>query len=320
MSKNYYVSQTDLKSVADKIRSVKGISSELIFPAEFIINIPTVPQLHAVSITLENNTLTINNPSTNGDFATKFIIQGNGEILDTTSETSIDLTTIIPSAGEYSITVLAAGENFKNSEASNIVTYTTASYTITTTITNGTYSGSETIDFKGTAEVVLTPNSEFKLPETITVTNISSYNYDNTTGIITLKDPTGDVTITAVCEGIVYTITTTISHGSYTGDATILPSGTATVNIVPESGYTYPSDITITGATYSYDNTTGIISLSKPTGEVVITGDCVIYPSLAAPTIILSDDILGILDNDSKTTQFDIYSGGECKATIDKIS
>lgn len=68
-------------------------------------------------------------------------------------------------------------------------------------------------------------------------------------------------------------ITTSITHGTAEGDTVI--AGTATVTIRPNDGYTFPSSVTVTGATSSYDDSTGVISLSNATGEVNITAECV---------------------------------------------
>ena len=71
-----------------------------------------------------------------------------------------------------------------------------------------------------------------------------------------------------------YSITTTITNGSYTGATSIVEGGTSTVTISANENYSLPASITVTGATYTYDSTTGIISLSNPTGDVSISGEC----------------------------------------------
>lgn len=75
-----------------------------------------------------------------------------------------------------------------------------------------------------------------------------------------------------------YTITSTITNGSYTGDSTI--TNTASVTISANTGYSLPSTISVSGATYTYDSTTGVVSLSSPTSNVTIEATCVAsYPS-----------------------------------------
>ena len=69
-------------------------------------------------------------------------------------------------------------------------------YDITTTVTNGTYSGDTTIT--DTATVTITANSGYTLPDTVTVTG-ASQSWNKETGTLTLTNPTGAVTVSAVC-------------------------------------------------------------------------------------------------------------------------
>ena len=70
-------------------------------------------------------------------------------------------------------------------------------------------------------------------------------------------------------------ITTSVTNGSYSGDIAIANNGTATVTLSANSGYDLPSSITVSGASYTYNSTTGVVSLSNPTGAVSITAVCV---------------------------------------------
>ena len=71
-------------------------------------------------------------------------------------------------------------------------------YTITANVTNGEASGADKILFSA-RQITITPDSGYVLPETITVVG-ASYTYDDFSGVITLTDATGNVTITVVCE------------------------------------------------------------------------------------------------------------------------
>lgn len=57
---------------------------------------------------------------------------------------------------------------------------------------------------------------------------------------------------------------------SANSDTIIKASRTAKVKLIAKSGFTLPSEITVTGADYSYDIITGEISLSNPTSDVTI--------------------------------------------------
>ena len=150
---------------------------------------------------------------------------------------------------------------------------------ITTSVTNGTYTGATGTypDRTGTtivAEVTIIADSGCVLPTAISVVG-ASYTYDNTSGKVTLTNATSDITITAVCVAQ-YSITANVTNGSATGDSTILDGGTASVTIVPTSSSILPDTISVTGAAYTYNNTTGVIVLSNPTGDVTIVAECVV--------------------------------------------
>lgn len=72
----------------------------------------------------------------------------------------------------------------------------------------------------------------------------------------------------------VYSITPTVTNGTYSGDTQILGGETASGAIIPTTGYELPSSISVVGATYTYDNTTGAISYSAPTADVTISATC----------------------------------------------
>ena len=73
------------------------------------------------------------------------------------------------------------------------------SATISTTVTNGSYSGATSITAPSTtATVTLSASSGYQLPSSITVTN-ASYTYDSTTGVVSLSNIIGNVTISATC-------------------------------------------------------------------------------------------------------------------------
>lgn len=166
------------------------------------------------------------------------------------------------------------------------------SYTITTSVTNGTYSGSATIDKLGTASVTIIPDSDYDLPSSVTVSGATS-SYNSTTGVITLSNATGNLTISAVCEAQVSGITITITNeygqtvsiydgqdtsGNYLGTVessdSFPPVPPATFIIT--SGYVYTSN----GA--FHDITSGDIFIGNPaliTEPVELT----IGPSLPGP-------------------------------------
>ena len=71
-----------------------------------------------------------------------------------------------------------------------------------------------------------------------------------------------------------FTITPTITNGTYSGATSISNGKTVTITITPNNAYDLPSDVTVTGATKSYNSETGVLTLSNATEDVLISGVC----------------------------------------------
>lgn len=116
---------------------------------------------------------------------------------------------------------------------------------------------------------------------------------------------------------LTWSITTTCTNGTYSGDSVInRGSGTATVTLSASSGYALPSNITVTNASYTYNQSTGVVSLSSPTGNVMIT--CVCEQTSNPPIIYLDNGILLIDDPDAVYVGYEIYANDTLVATINK--
>ena len=183
-------------------------------------------------------------------------LQANGT-KQSTPKVTVDLTSLSGyeslSAGTYQLSVKAKAAGYQDSDLSSAVSFTklaapiaTASdttvtwdaitnaesydvyvdgefyenttggvtYNITTTVTNGTYSGDTTIT--DTATITITANSGYMLPDTVTVTG-ASQTWNKETGTLTLSNPTGDVTVEAVCVKTTYTLKFTGGNSSMSG-------------------------------------------------------------------------------------------------------
>ena len=94
----------------------------------------------------------------------------------------------------------AAGEDFTvyTFDLSG-ATLAPAVYPVTTTVTNGTYTGATQITAGSTATVTIVPNNGYVLPENVTVTGGASHTYDSTTGAVVLSNATGATGVIAVC-------------------------------------------------------------------------------------------------------------------------
>lgn len=92
----------------------------------------------------------------------------------------------------------------------------------------------------------------------------------------------------ATLQTVSYSITVNTTNLTYSGDNTIDENGTATVTLTASSGYALPSSITVSGASYTYNSSTGVISLSNPTGNVTITANGIKVKTFDLTTLNLS--------------------------------
>ena len=171
-------------------------------------------------------------------------------------------------------------------KAGVILPGTASSYTITTTVTNGTYSGGTTIMQNETQTITITADSGYLLPDRVTVTGAVFVDYNNRTGVIKVGQPTGNITITVECiaiESAFWTVTPNITNGELVGDQEIDKTFTTyTASILPGTGYTYPETITVTGGTVAYNKTDGSFTITDITDNIVITAVCI--PTVTPPT------------------------------------
>jgi len=75
-----------------------------------------------------------------------------------------------------------------------------------------------------------------------------------------------------------YSITVNVTNGTYVGAEEITTGETAQISITPSDGYINPETITVVGADYTWDAYSGVIELSNPTDDVVITVACEVEP------------------------------------------
>ena len=80
------------------------------------------PQLNAPSVSVNKNTLTITNPSTNGNFVSGYKVLADGTEAGTTSTTTFDLSAV--TGNSAAITAKATGTNFIDSAASSSASWT----------------------------------------------------------------------------------------------------------------------------------------------------------------------------------------------------
>ena len=166
------------------------------YPDE-IRNLPA-PQLNPVTLTRNNDTVSISNPSTNGGFVGKYKLYNGSTLLQELTSTSFSLSAL--GAGTYELYVVAFGNYFRDSIISNKINASV--YTITRTLEHLTANNSTALIGNGqTYSVTLTPASGYYLPEDIVVTMggvaTNKYEYNSYTGVITFASVTGNIVIQA---------------------------------------------------------------------------------------------------------------------------
>lgn len=73
----------------------------------------------------------------------------------------------------------------------------------------------------------------------------------------------------------VFAIHPQIQNGFYDGAYSVQQGGSVLMRIQPYVGYQLPSSITISGAQYTYNASTGDITLSNPTQDISVIANCV---------------------------------------------
>ncbi len=157
------------------------------------------PSLFAPTISRNNDTVSISNPSSNGGFVNKYKIYNGDTLLR--EQTSTSFSKIALGQGDYSLSVVACGNDFTDSPKSNSINVKVVS--ITRVLTNMNSSNTATLISTGiNYTTTLSPTSGHYLPEDIAVTidgvATNSYTYDSYTGALTIPSVSGNIGITAV--------------------------------------------------------------------------------------------------------------------------
>ena len=144
------------------------------------------------------------------------------------------------------------------------LSYVTADSSNPTTITDGT---SVTLYFTAT--------SGYSLPASVSVTG-AGYHWTQSSGKLVLQDPTGPVTVTVVGVSTArpsYAITTKLTNvtANAGNDTTLTDGSNAILYFTAAEGYLLPDTVTVVGARYEWDQTTGELELRDPTGAITVT-------------------------------------------------
>ena len=214
-------------------------------------------------------------------------------------------------------------------------------YSITTNLTGVTASANnpETIEDGSGVLLTFTASDGYNLPNGVTLTNVTSYNWNKSTGALAISRPTGDVTIEIVGEEIPSGFTVSVNNLKYRSDsvaakiydgqnntgtlvATINAGDTANVTI--SSGYLFAEYNTYVDTNYSQGTTSGGVTfenynfgesaslLYKVTGDGSITGMYMYICFVEGTLITLADGTQKKVEDityDDKVLTYDFDKG-----------
>lgn len=157
----------------------------------------------------------------------------------------------------------------------------------------------------------LQASASYKLPETITVTMGGNplvagrdYTYEQSTGVFRITKVTGNVVVTVVADRY-YTVSNTITNLTVTPKipTEMKAGGTITFTLQAETGYKLPKaiDVTMSGSPlisgdgYTYDVSTGEVSITPVQGDIQITatGEAIAYYQIDVTTRIQNLKVKG---------------------------
>lgn len=227
------------------------------------------PTVVPSNTTAENPVVLKFNKVTGYKLPTSLILDGiadDGYTWSVSSDGAVGTITIVDPSGNITGTVAGTVET----------------YNITV---NGTHaskaSGPSTINYGGSATLTFTYEDGYFAPASVTVAGATS-SWNQSTSTLTLTNCTGAVTVTI--EGAIktYSITPKLTNCTWNGtNPTTIASNQFTpieLDIVKNTGWTLPTEISVSGVDaeyWSWNQATGIVTISHPQGNVTVTVDAV---------------------------------------------
>ncbi len=233
-----------------------------------------------VTVTIEaikEVAVVVTNTNCSVDSVPNKVLYGNGFNLTFTANTGYRLPENVTVEGAQSSWdrehgTLIVYDSFGKLESGKVEITVTAEvivYDIEVNATNVTAASSNatTITYVSDKVLTFTPNAEYVLPDTVTVTGAKS-TWDETTGTLTLSKPTDIVTVTieAIKEVAVVVTNTNCSVNSVPNK--VLYGGTFTLKFTANAGCYLPDNITVKGAEYNWDQSTGNLIIHSVYGDL----------------------------------------------------
>ena len=159
-------------------------------------------------------------------------------------------------------------------------------HNVTINTTGATINGANTVNDGETYTATFTASQDYRLPVSITVQmngtalTSSDYTWNSSTGVLTVPNVTGDLSIAVSGESLTRNVTFNLTNVTTNGTNTATEGNSYSCTFTANSNYKLPSTITVTmgGTTldigqnqYTYNSQTGAFSISNVTGDIEIT-------------------------------------------------
>lgn len=237
------------------------------------VTVVATAQTYNITVNATNATAASTNPTT--------IVYGAGAQLKFTFPDGYFAPTDVTVTGATQIWDAATGAlTLTNCTGPVTVTIVGAvkTYTITPAITNCTWNGENPTTIASNQftpiQLRIHKNTGWTLPTEISVSGVDAeyWTWNQSTGIVTISHPQGNVTVTINAVREVYNITTTLEHAlAGTSNPTTIGYGlSATLTFTFPTGYEAPASVTVTGATSNWEAGTGTLILTNATGPVTV--------------------------------------------------
>lgn len=162
-----------------------------------------LPRLNTLSISRNGDTITISNPSTNGNYVKTYRVYLNDEpVLDLTYPTNTFSVCGLKYHGLNRIQVTALASGFEESLKSSTIEVRT--YSITTNLTQMSLNNDQVVIVESlTYSTKIIPDEGLFIPEDIDVTmggNTPFYSWNSYVGLLSIPNVSGDIVIGAVAD------------------------------------------------------------------------------------------------------------------------
>ena len=218
---------------------------------------------HTINVVYAIDTFTINTTVTGGTItADQTVNYGGSSIITYSADTGYHLVSVTVDGTD----VTTGNENsftFSNVTADHTinVVYAIDTFTIDTTVTGGTITSDQTVNYGGSSIITYSADTGYHLVSVtvdgtdMTATNPSSYTFSNVTA---------DHTINVVYAIDTFTIDTTVTGGTITSDQTVNYGGSSTITYDPASSGYHLVSVTVDGtdmtatnpSSYTFSNVT----------------------------------------------------------------